>query len=138
MIIVLDTNVLVSGLINPFGPPARVVDLVVSSTLQVAYDDRIIDEYSEVLSRPEFGFDSRRVQDLVDHIRLNGIHVIADPTSFEDVPDLGDLPFAEVAVTANVRFLVTGNVSHYQFLGETEVLVILPKDFMESLGRLLG
>ena len=138
MIIVLDTNVLVSGLINPFGPPARVVDLVVSSTLQVAYDDRIIDEYSEVLSQPEFGFDLRSVQDLVDHIRLNGIHVISDPTNFEDVPDPGDLPFAEVAVTANVRFLVIGNVSHYQFLGETEVLVILPKDFIESLGRLLG
>lgn len=137
MIIVLDTNVLVSGLLSPFGPPARVVDQVVSNTLQVAYDDRIIDEYSEVLSRPKFGFNPRHVQDLIDHIKINGIHIIADPISSKKVPDLGDLPFAEVAVTANVRFLVTGNISHYQFLEETEVLVILPKEFLEGLGRLL-
>ena len=137
MIIVLDTNVLVSGLLSPFGPPARVVDQVVSNTLQVAYDDRIIDEYSEVLSRPEFGFNRRHIQDLIDHIKLNGIQVIADPIFSKDVPDPGDLPFAEVAVTVNVRFLVTGNISHYQFLEDTDVLVILPKEFIESLGRLL-
>ena len=137
MIIVLDTNVLVSGLLSPFGPPARVVDQVVSNTLQVAYDDRIIDEYSEVLSRPKFGFNPRHVQDLIDHIKLSGIHVIADPISSKNVPDSGDLPFAEVAITANARFLVTGNISHYQFLEETEVLVILPKEFLEGLGRLL-
>lgn len=137
MIIVLDTNVLVSGLFSPFGPPARVVDQVVSNTLQVAYDDRIIDEYSEVLSRPKFSFNPRHVQDLIDHIKLSGKHVIANPTSSKNVPDLGDLPFAEVAVTANVRFLVTGNISHYQFLEETEVLVILPKEFLDGLERLL-
>jgi putative PIN family toxin of toxin-antitoxin system len=137
MIIVLNTNVLVSGLLSPFGPPARVVDHVVSNTLQVAYDDRIIDEYSEVLPRPEFGYNRRHIQDLIDHIKLNGTQVIADPIISKDVPDPGDLPFAEVAVTTNVRFLVTGNISHYKFLEDSEVLVILPKEFIEVLGRLL-
>lgn len=137
MIIVLDTNVLVSGLLSPFGPPARVVDHVVSNTLQVAYDDRIIDEYLEVLSRPEFGFNRRHAQDLIDHIKLNGIQVIADLIISGDIPDTSDMPFAEVAVTANARFLVTGNVSHFQFLNESEVLVVLPKEFLEALGRLL-
>ena len=136
MLIVLDTNVLVSGLLSPFGPPARVLDQVLSNIVQVAFDDRILDEYAEVLSRPVFHFDPGDVSALIEHIRLNGLHVSPAPLKSFDWPDLGDLPFAEVAVGASSDALVTGNVRHFKLLRLVPVLT--PRELIEILQGLLG
>lgn len=48
---VIDTNVLVSGLLSPFGPPGRLVDALQTRRLQLAVDDRIEVEYRDVLAR---------------------------------------------------------------------------------------
>ena len=136
MLIVLDTNVLVSGLLSPFGPPARVLDQVLSNTVQVAYDDRILDEYAEVLSRPVFQFDPGDVRALIEHIRLNGLLVSPAPLESYDWPDQGDIPFAEVAVSSSSDALVTGNVRHFKPL--REVPVISPREFIVILQGLLG
>ena len=138
MLIVLDTNVLVSGLLNPFGSPARVVDQVTLNVVQVAYDDRIIAEYVEVLSRPAFGFPKKNIRDLVEHIKLSGIHTVAKPLGLIENPDPGDLPFAEVAITARVDAVVTGNLSHFQYLEKRGVSVLSPSEFIETAGRLFG
>ena len=55
MRIVVDTNVLVSGLLSPHGPPGRMVDGIVAEELVVLFDDRILDEYRDVLGSPRFG-----------------------------------------------------------------------------------
>lgn len=136
MLIVLDTNVLVSGLLSPFGPPARVLDQVLSNTVQVAYDDRILDEYAEVLSRPVFHFEPGDSSALIEHIRLNGLHVSPAPLAPHDWPDQGDVPFAEVAVGASSNALVTGNVRHFKLLRKVPVLT--PRELIETLQGLLG
>ncbi|MBE0618826.1 MAG: putative toxin-antitoxin system toxin component, PIN family, partial [Proteobacteria bacterium] len=56
MIIVLDTNVLVAGLLSPFGPPGQIARMVSSEDLHLCVDARILSEYAEVLRRPRFGF----------------------------------------------------------------------------------
>ena len=48
MRVVLDTNVLISGLLNPNGPPAAVLNLLVNAKLELLYDSRILQEYMEV------------------------------------------------------------------------------------------
>ena len=65
MRVVVDTNVLVSGLLNPRGPPGQVVDLITTRVLAVLYDDRIVAEYREVLARPKFGFNAAEVEALL-------------------------------------------------------------------------
>lgn len=137
MIIVLDTNILVSALINPFGAPARVLDQVIRGTIQLAFDDRVMDEYREVLRRPVFGFSSENVRALLDHIELTGVHVVPAPLPSEGIPDLGDLPFAEVAVEIRAASLVTGNLKHFEFLEEHKIPVLTPDEFMQGLRDLL-
>jgi len=44
--LVLDTNVLVSGMINAFGAPGRIADLVRERHVELVVDDRILAEYA--------------------------------------------------------------------------------------------
>ena len=61
MNIILDTNVLVAGLLTPFGPCGEIVRMVSSGELTLSLDARILIEFQEVLdkkirsrSRPDF------------------------------------------------------------------------------------
>jgi putative PIN family toxin of toxin-antitoxin system len=61
MNIVLDTNVLVAGLLSPFGPCAEIVRMISSGKLTLSFDARILSEYNQVLRRPKFKFEEDKV-----------------------------------------------------------------------------
>ena len=69
---VLDTNVLVSGLLNPAGPCGRLIDLFNESFFQPVYNAGIMAEYESVLLRPEFGFDPEAVDWLLSRVKARG------------------------------------------------------------------
>jgi putative PIN family toxin of toxin-antitoxin system len=112
MRVVIDTNVLVSGIINPHGPPGRIVDSIVSLTLMPLYDDRILSEYRDVLLRPVFGFRRNDVSVLLDFIEFSGEYITTGPVNLV-LPDPDDLPFVEVAMAGSADALVTGNTKHF-------------------------
>ena len=97
MTIVLDTNVLVSGLIAPFGPPGDIVRLLASGAVRVCYDARILVEYREVLSRPAFGIATDRTASLLDQVESDGVLVTARPLAMR-LPDPEDEMFLAVAL----------------------------------------
>jgi putative PIN family toxin of toxin-antitoxin system len=130
MRIVVDTNVLVSGLLSPHGPPGRIVDGVVSEELVVLFDDRILDEYRDVLARPKFGFGARDIDDLLDQIVAAGEHVSASPLTVK-LPDVDDLPFLEVAAAGKADALVTGNTKHFPRSARCGVVVLTPAQLIE-------
>lgn len=133
MRVVLDTNVLVSGLLNPHGAPGRVVDVTLVGGLRPLYDDRVLAEYREVLSRSRFGFEAADVGALLEHLEAVGHHVTA-PVLPVVLPDPDDLAFLEVAVTGGARALVTGNSAEYEpRRGSYPVTVVSPDTFMETL-----
>lgn len=130
MRVVLDTNVLVSGLLNPHGAPGRIVDLVLAGQVTPLYDDRILAEYGEVLARPEFGFDVGDVRVLLDYLRGSCEFVIAEPLAVA-LPDADDLVFLEVAVAGTADALVTGNRRHFTPLrGSHAVPIESPDRFL--------
>lgn len=112
MRVVVDTNVLVSGLLSPFGTPARVLDLLTAGLLVPVFDDRILQEYTEVLARPRFGFAEDDMSTLLAYLRMHGELVAAPPLDV-DLPDPDHLPFVEVAAAADARAVVTGNARHF-------------------------
>ena len=60
MKIVLDTNVLVSGLLTPFGTCGAIVRMLTSDEFTLCVDSRILVEYDEVLHRPRFNIDPQK------------------------------------------------------------------------------
>lgn len=131
MLVVLDTNVIVSGLLNEAGKPGKVIDLTLENRVQVAYDDRILGEYEDVLARPELHIHPARAKAIIAHIELTGQLIEAELLSSEAFPDPGDMPFVEVFVTANAQALVTGNLRHFAPLVDKGLSVYSPAKFIE-------
>ena len=136
MKIVLDTNIVVSGLLQSKGNPAQVLTLALAGAVQVCHDERILAEYAEVLARPRFKFDARRVREVLTKLDSDGLAV--DATSQRDLqlPDADDEPFLAVALAASVDFLVTGNLSDYPPDKRRGCAVVSPAAFMEHRRRL--
>jgi uncharacterized protein len=61
--------------------------LVLSDQIQVAYDDRILGEYDEVLSRPELHIPPTRILAVIDYIELTGKFVTSEPLPTEAYPE---------------------------------------------------
>lgn len=128
MKVVLDTNVLVSGLLNPYGAPGLIVVQVAEGRIRLCYDARIISEYSEVLRRPRFGFAASNVESLLDQIQHEGYPTAAVPLP-TPLPDRDDEPFLEVAVSGGAAYLVTGNTRHFPPNLRQGVKVVTPQEF---------
>lgn len=129
--IVLDTNVLISSLLNSKGAPAKILDLILGDQVLVAYDNRILGEYEEVLSRPEFHIHPSRAFAVVNHIEVSGNYIESESLSTEGFTDPDDIMFAEVFITSEAEALVTGNLRHYKPLLSKNMLVLTPVQFLE-------
>ena len=125
--VVIDTNIIVSALLSPFGSPARVLDHVFNGTVTVYYDSRIIAEYQEVLRRPKFNFDQSIVKHIINFILHVGMPILPIQSSVH-FSDEGDIKFYEVAESANA-YLVTGNVKHFP----QDPIIKTPQDFLALL-----
>lgn len=127
MRIVLDTNVLVSALIRPAGPPAAVLNAILDKSLLLLVDNRIMFEYEDVLERPKLAFDPDDVRSLLEFFSHEAEYVTAKPVATA-LPDPDDLPFYEVAVAGNTDCFVTGNTEHYP----TDSLIRNPRQFLDG------
>jgi putative PIN family toxin of toxin-antitoxin system len=138
MKIVLDTNIVVSGLLNSQGNPAQVLALVLAGAVQICHDEQILAEYAEVLARPRFKFDPKRVRDVLTKIETDGLPIEATDQRDLNLPDTDDEPFLVVALAASADFLVTGNLSDYPPDKRRGCAVISPAAFMIAWHKLGG
>ncbi len=112
MNVVIDTNVIVAGLLSPFGTCGEIMRMISSGELMLCFDARILSEYNEVLLRPKFKFEETRIAALLDYIVHSGWTVAPLPLT-NSLPDADDEPFLEIAIAGRVECLVTGNQNHF-------------------------
>ena len=129
MKVVIDTNILVSGLLSPFGAPAHIVRMMVSGAFDICYDARILAEYEEVLSRPKFAFTKEEISGILGYIEYFGYPVAANPLD-SPLRDASDEPFLEVAISGGAEYLLTGNISHYPPAARHGVRVLTVAQFL--------
>ncbi|MHB1323957.1 MAG: putative toxin-antitoxin system toxin component, PIN family [Coriobacteriia bacterium] len=128
----LDTNVLVSGLLSPFGPPGEIVRMISSGAVTLCLDARIFAEYDEVLARPRFGFDQDSVAALLDYVDFVGEMTAPQPLAIR-LADPDDEPFMEVALACGADCLVTGNLVHFPPEARSGVAVLSPAQFVDRI-----
>ena len=126
MLVVIDTNILVSSLWSKSGTPAKIMSLVIGGRLVACYDYRILCECKNVLSRPKFKFSPSEINALLDFIKHSSRSVIAEPLDDEFV-DEADKKFYEVAKHCGAT-LITGNIKHFP----SDEIIMTANDFLEK------
>jgi putative PIN family toxin of toxin-antitoxin system len=110
--VVLDTNILVSALLQPLGPPAQVLMLALGGSIQLCVSGSIYAEYEKVISRPRFQRSEDIIAGTLEAIRQKGVwarpseRVTACSDSDDDI-------FLECAQAAKADYVVTGNLKHF-------------------------
>ena len=114
MLAVVDTNVIVSALItrNQESPTLKVLDYVFSGEIIPLFEDEILAEYQEVLSRPKFNIPTEKVDYIVGFIRDHGLRC-SRLAYLSTLPDEKDRVFYEISLSVDQSYLVTGNLKHY-------------------------
>lgn len=127
--VVLDTNIVVSALLQPLGPPAQVFLLAMGDTVQMCVSGSIFAEYEEVIRRPRLRRTEETILSALETIRTKASWVKpSEPVRACSDPD--DDVFLECAQASGASYLVTGNVRDFplRWVG-TEV--VTPRHFLE-------
>jgi uncharacterized protein len=108
---VIDTNVVVSALLNPHGPSARGLDAVLDGRVKVVYDARILAEYRDVLHRPRLKLKAEKIGAFLTGLQSQ---MMVTPSPLAVVgPAADDIVFVEAALATTDKTIVTGNLADY-------------------------
>ena len=132
MRIVVDTNVVVAGLLSATGPPGWIIEAALAGDVELVFDMAIRQEYAEVLRRPELELPAARVDELLGAIDAFGLQVVAAPPWPVRLADPDDAPFLAVAA-ASGSVVVTGNLRHFPLRCRRGVHVMTPRQFVDLL-----
>jgi putative PIN family toxin of toxin-antitoxin system len=109
---VIDTNVVVSGLLSRAGNEALILLAIHQGLVRPCFSEEIIEEYAGVLARPKFGFPADEIGALLTMFRHQGEFVVPKASGSASV-DPGDTKFLQCAETAEADYIVTGNKRHF-------------------------
>ena len=127
---VIDTNVFVSAYMthNLSSATSKVVEYLLNGKIRLLYNNEIMAEYEDVLSRSYLRISPIERETLFDIIRKNGVR--ADRTNFNSLfIDEDDRVFYEVMLSKDDSFLVTGNLKHFPI----DPRVVTPAQMLEIL-----
>ena len=129
---VIDTNVIVSALLSSEGNsnPTIVLRETLRGRITPIYNDEILDEYREVLSREKFHLQKENVDTVINHVKRSGLKVERTKVLDEVFPDPKDVVFYEVALSKDDAYLVTGNIKHFP----KKPFVVTPAEMVAILG----
>jgi putative PIN family toxin of toxin-antitoxin system len=110
--VVLDTNIIVSALLQRLGPPAQVFALAMDESIQMCVSGAIYAEYEDVISRPRLSLSTEVISDALRAIRENSLWFRPTDT-VQACSDPDDDMILECAQAACADYLVTGNLRHF-------------------------
>jgi putative PIN family toxin of toxin-antitoxin system len=110
--LVLDTNVLVSAALTPDGLQRTALLLAITKPARLYVSPLILDEYADVLSRPELNIRKGVRLQLLQLIK-NRSHTVSPSHRLAVSSDPDDNIFLECADAARVDYLITGNRKHF-------------------------
>jgi hypothetical protein len=132
--IILDTNVIISGLISNSIPTEILYKLVLSEKVETCLSDEIFSEYVEVLNREKFvkysNFKTKA------NVVLNRIREISTfyktDRKIDILSDTSDNKFLELAALSFADFLITGNIIDFQLTEFEYTKILTPREYWDN------
>ncbi|MBI4432988.1 MAG: putative toxin-antitoxin system toxin component, PIN family [Candidatus Omnitrophica bacterium] len=132
MRVVLDTNVLVSGIFF-HGTPGKIIDAWLNEVFAIFASPSILDEYARVLL--ELGHDKKEtfVFEWMD-ILIGLCHMVPDSSkSVSYSRDPHDDKFIDCAIGAKANYLITGDKDLIETGGKVPFKILTPAQFLHIL-----
>lgn len=134
--VVLDTNVLVSGLAYPGSIPGRIVGAWRQGALDVVLSRFILDELARVLPRlnHRLKWAESDFADLVDILSIEA--ELVEPIALPEIElrDAADLPVLGTLLAAKADYLITGDQDLLAIAGKYPI--VTPAEFWQRHGGL--
>ena len=128
---VIDTNVLVSALLNFKSIPGKVTTAALIGNITPLVNDEIFKEYQDVLHRSKFSFNSDVIKDFLDDFKNRSIFLDAESLN-DNIPDPKDIVLYEVVMEGRKSqnaYLVTGNMKHFP----KKPFIVTPKEMLDII-----
>lgn len=135
--IIIDTNVLISALIQKSYPNFILFHCVLENRFEVCISEELLEEYLEVINRPKFN----KYPDFLIKAELviSQIESIASKyyprDRFETIADKADNRLLELAYESKADFLITGNSNDFTMTDFRGTKILSPKEFWDQFGR---
>lgn len=137
MRVVLDTSVIVSGLLSPHPSPAQIVAAWRVGRFVLLYNQQIYAEYADVLQRSwlheRLRHTPNRVTNFLDAVRILGEEIVGFVAVHGEIRDPFDEMFLQCAQLGQADYLVSGDkdlLSLQMFKGTA---ILSPSDFIDVL-----
>lgn len=131
--VVLDTNVLVSGLAYPLSIPGNIVSVWRQGGLDVVLSHFILDELRRVLPRlKRITLTPEEIRDLLDSLMFMADIVEPIEAIDENLRDNNDQPVLQTFVAAQAEYLITGDKD--LLILAQDYPIITPGDFWRRHG----
>lgn len=130
---IIDTNVIVSAMLNPDSIPGMVLKYALAGVIVPYINKEIFKEYSEVIYRDKFGFDRKDIELVLNQLQEKAIDAERTQTN-AFFTDKKDIVFYEVTLMARTKtnaYLVTGNIKHFP----KETFIVTPKEMIDIISK---
>ena len=132
--VVLDTNVLLSGIAYPASVPGKILFAWRHGSVEVLLCVYILDELRRVLPRmSRIALTSSEIRDLLDSLMFIADVVVPETTHDELLRDPSDQPVLATWKAANARYLISGDKDLLALA--TKYPIITPADFWTRHGQ---
>ncbi len=136
MRVVVDTNILISGVIKPSGDVGRVLLLLRDGRYTVLYAQSLLTELVDVLNRPrmrhKYRLTDEDIETVVALILLRG-QAVHPQRRIAVCRDPKDNKFLEVAVAGNADAIVSGDRDLLSLNPFEDIPIISPQEFLDLL-----
>lgn len=132
--IVIDTNVIISSLIQKSYPYTIVNELFIDDKIELCVSQELMTEYYEVLRREKFA----RFQDFFKRAESLLVEIETKATMFKPkvrlqlISDADDNMILELADECIANFVITGNTTDFVFPTYKETKIVTPREYWEN------
>lgn len=134
---VVDTNVLVSGIISPKSSPAKIINCWREREFVLVTSPKILQETKRVLNYPKIAkkyyLNKEKINELMQGFSL--FSEVCKPTKKISViqQDPEDDKFLEAAITAGADFIVSGDIHLLNLQKYQGIEILTAKEFIKAL-----
>jgi putative PIN family toxin of toxin-antitoxin system len=129
--VVLDTNVLISGIFFA-GSPSKILDEWNKGTIEFVLSPEILREYTRVAGILSTIYPKIDINHIINHISSNSEMISTSPLSEQICDDPDDDMFLACALSSKCMIVISGDKHLLKQTGYQKVVVLTPKLFIEK------